>query len=80
MALLAEEVSGFSVQVSVFCLSSLTPDTRHLEIWCLEFDIFQCSITPPLQRTAQKGERLLNSPQGRLKAGSFSPGFLALTF
>ncbi len=24
------EVSGFSVQVSVFCFSSLTPDTRHL--------------------------------------------------
>jgi hypothetical protein len=33
------EVSGFSVQVSVFCFSSLTPDTRHLkpsklfEVW-----------------------------------------------
>jgi hypothetical protein len=23
----------------------LKPDTRHPEMWCLEFDILQCSIT-----------------------------------
>jgi hypothetical protein len=39
------EVSVFSVQVSA-CIFFLTPDTRHLKIWCLEFDALQCSITP----------------------------------
>ncbi len=33
------EVSGFSVQVSVFLF--FFPDTLHPEIWCLEFDILQ---------------------------------------
>jgi len=33
MALPVKEVSGFSVQVSVVCFFSLTPDTLRLDAW-----------------------------------------------
>jgi hypothetical protein len=42
-------------------------------IWCLDFSILQCSITPAACRI---WERQLKPPVGGLKAESCGPGYL----
>jgi hypothetical protein len=44
----------------------------------LEFDILQCSITPPLQQTAAKGKAYLNPLRGSAKPDPLGPDSLLL--
>ncbi len=58
------EVSGFSVQVSVFLFFFLTPDTLRFGAWNLIF-----YNAPLLQQTAARGKEF-----GSLTGGSPKPG------
>ena len=72
------QITGFRFQF--FCLLFLTPDTRHLETWCLEFDSLQCSITPPLhysRRLSHQGKTIRASSVGISKLGP--PGLDSFT-
>ena len=78
IALSAEEVSGFSVQVSVFLFFSpdtwhLTPDTQRFGAWNLIF--YSC---PPLHHSSRlplKRKEHCSPLRGQCKAGSFGSGF-----